>query len=151
MFKKIIEKYCPEKTITLYKVFRTDDMNSGETLNVNTDREIFGLTDRAAMQNLLNSIGVDKIASEIVEGVMEDWIAGKEYALVTITMKKKAFVQAYEENSFDEEHELVACSLNGLDWEISITPIKLISIELKIDNNTHSINVTNLECEDIVK
>ena len=78
MFKKIIEKYCPEKTITLYKVFRTDDMNSGETLNVNTDREIFGLTDRAAMQNLLNSIGVDKIASEIVEGVMEDWIAGKE-------------------------------------------------------------------------
>lgn len=151
MFKKIIEKYCPEKTITLYKVFRTDDMNSGETLNVNTDREIFGLTDRAAMQNLLNSIGVDKIASEIVEGVMEDWIAGKEYALVTITMKKKAFEQAYEENSFDEEHELVACSLNGLDWEISITPIKLISIELKIDNNTHSINVTNLECEDIVK
>ena len=75
MFKKIIEKYCPEKTIALYKVFRTDDMNSGETLNVNTDREIFGLTDRAAMENLLNSIGVDKIASEIVEGVMEDWIA----------------------------------------------------------------------------
>ena len=151
MIKKIIEKYCPEKTIALYKVFRTDDMDSGETLNVNTDREIFGLTDRAAMENLLNSIGVDKIASEIVEGVMEDWIAGKEYALVTITMKKKAFEQAYEENSFDEEHELVACSLNGLDWEISINPIKLISIELKIDNNTHSINVTNLECEDIVK
>lgn len=151
MFKKIIEKYCPEKTITLYKAFRTDDMESGESLNVNTDRELFGLTEKAAMQNLLNSVGVDKIMSEMVEGIMEDWIAGKEYAIVKVTMKKKAFEQAYEENSFDEENELVACTLNDLDWDITINPIKITMIEMKIDNNTHSIKLNKIEFEDIVK
>ena len=53
MFKKIIEKYCPEKTIALYKVFRTDDMDSGETLNVNTVSFTFNIV-RSKSSELVN-------------------------------------------------------------------------------------------------
>lgn len=151
MIKELIAKYSPEKEIVLSKAFRTDIKESGEKIDLKTDRDIYGLTPEAAIANLLNSYGIDSLTAEANEGTLEEFIQKWEIALITLTMKKKVFEQAYEENSFDEFNEVIAASIDNLDWQIDLKPIKIDNLNLEIDENTYSIRVKSVEYSPIIK
>lgn len=116
--KELMEK----KSVTLYKAF---NIVPGERLTLNTDSDIFGLTAKAAVADLLQ-----KTPANELEGMV-----GKTICIISILLGKDIITNVKYDNDLMQDGEYVNARLSAFRNNMHLNEMVLNGFEMKPNSN----------------